>query len=307
MAIPAAQLETWSHQGAVVTSKDTYATVKGALENSNAAIAKHKIDVFLQGSYGNDTNIYTESDVDVVLCCTEGFFYDLDALPEDQKIGFKNYFNNTLGYDSNALKADVQAALVAAFGTSVQPPNKAFKIKASGARRNADVVAAFNHRRYTSFIGSDNAQFHEGISFYASDGKRIDNFPRQHSKNLTAKHQATGSNFKPAVRIFKNMRSKMMELGIIEKGSAPSYYIEGLLYNVPDAVFAGNYTDMIAGILNWLGQTTDRTQFVCANRLYYLLRDDSAVCWAKADGEKFINAAINLWKYWPSGVRVRFI
>jgi hypothetical protein len=103
------------------------------------------------------------------------------------------------------------------------------------------------------------------------------------------------------------MRSKMMKLKLIEPGTAPSYYIEGLLYNVPDAVFAGNYTDMVAGILNWLGQTTDRTQFVCANRLYYLLRDDVAVCWAKADGEKFINAAINLWKYWPSGVRVRFI
>jgi hypothetical protein len=291
----------------MVTSKDTYATVKRALESSKAALATHKYDVFLQGSYGNDTNISTESDVDIVVCCTEGFYHDLDALSADQKVAFQNYFSNTLAYNFDALKADVQAALVAAFGASVKPPNKAFKIEASGARRNADVVAAFNHRRYTSFIGSDNAQYVEGISFYTGDKKRIDNFPKQHSQNLTTKHQATSSRFKPSVRIFKNMRSKLVDTGAIEKGSAPSYYIEGLLYNVPDDVFVGNYSDMILGILRWLKNTPDRTKFVCANRLYYLLRDDNPVCWAKADGEKFINAAIGLWDNWPNGVRTRFI
>ena len=29
------------------------------------------------------------------------------------------------------------------------------------------------------------------------------------------------------------MRSKLVDDGIIEKGTGPSYYIEGLLYNVP--------------------------------------------------------------------------
>jgi hypothetical protein len=307
MAIPESQLETWSHQGAVVTSRDTYATVKRALESGKAALATHKFDVFLQGSYGNDTNIFTESDVDIVICCTEGFFYDLDALSEEQKVAFKNYFSGTLGYNSDALKADVQAALVAAFGASVKPPNKAFKIEANGARRNADVVAAFNHRRYTSFVGSDDAQYVEGISFYTANNKRIDNFPKQHSQNLTIKHQATSGKFKPAVRIFKNMRSKLLDRGAIEKGGAPSYYIEGLLYNVPDDVFAGSYSDMILGILKWLSNTTDRTNFVCANRLFYLLRDNNPVCWTKADGEKFINAAIGLWNNWPNGARPRFI
>ena len=29
-------------------------------------------------SYGNDTNIFTESDVDIVICYKDAFFYDLD-------------------------------------------------------------------------------------------------------------------------------------------------------------------------------------------------------------------------------------
>src|SRR3546814_1044190 len=36
MAIPESQLETWAKQGSVTQSKDTYATIKAALEDSNA-------------------------------------------------------------------------------------------------------------------------------------------------------------------------------------------------------------------------------------------------------------------------------
>jgi len=294
MAIPNAQLESWSHQGAMTTSRDTYAIVKRALESANTRYANRKIEVFLQGSYGNDTNVYSESDVDIVICCTDAFYHDLEALSPDQKSAFQSYFINAT-YDYNTFKADVQAALVAAFGISVQPPNKAFKIAANGARRNADVVAAFQHRRYWDFKGGGNGQFFEGISFFTPDNKRIDNFPAYHSKNLTTKHQATGNRFKPAIRIFKNMRSKLIAQGLIDKGEAQSYFIEGLLYNVPNDVFVDNLSEMVFGILVWLHKTTDRTKFLCTNELYYLFRNNSAVCWPETNGEKFINAAIGLW------------
>jgi hypothetical protein len=67
MAIPESQLETWSHQGSVKQSRDTYATIKRTLEASDTKYADKDFEVFLQGSYGNDTNIYAESDVDVVI------------------------------------------------------------------------------------------------------------------------------------------------------------------------------------------------------------------------------------------------
>jgi hypothetical protein len=51
MAIPEAQLETWSKQGSVTQSKATYGTVKAALETVDAPYAAKDYSVFLQGSY----------------------------------------------------------------------------------------------------------------------------------------------------------------------------------------------------------------------------------------------------------------
>jgi hypothetical protein len=45
-------------------------------------------------------------------------------------------------------------------------------------------------------------------------------------------------------------------------------------------------------------ETTDRSEFVCANEQYYLMRDNLHTCWACADGDKFIDAAIKLWNEW---------
>jgi hypothetical protein len=304
MTIPEAQLETWSHLGAVTTSRDTYATVKRALESSTAAYATKQFRVFLQGSYGNDTNIYSESDVDIVISYAGAFFHDLGQLPSDQLTLFKAKFPDGT-YLYSTFKAEVQSALVAAFGDSVQPPNKAFKIAASGARRSADVVPAFQYRRFTDFSGFQNGSYFEGISFFTADSIQIDNFPDHHSRNLTAKHQATANRYKPAIRIFKNIRSKLIERGLLLKGEAPSYYIEGLLYNVPNELFAGTLNNMVLHILRWLYRTTDRSNFVCANERYYLLRDSSPVCWPTANGTKFINAAVSLWNDWSP--RIRFI
>jgi len=131
-----------------------------------------------------------------------------------------------------------------------------------------------------------------------ADGTHVANYPDQHSENLIAKHQATGKKFKPMIRIFKNARSKMVEDGLIADGSAPSYYVDGLLYNVPNDKFVGDYQDIFLNIPKWLYETKDRTEFVCANEQYYLLQDGLYTCWAIADGRNFIDASIKLWNEW---------
>ena len=203
-----------------------------------------------------------------------------------------------LRYPYNSFKNEVQAALATAFGALVKPGTKAIKIESNGSRRTADVVVAFEFRRYNRFNGLSDQRFDKGIAFYTLNGKQIANYPKQHSENLTTKHQGAGKMFKPIVRIFKNMRSKLVDDGKIERGIAPSYYIEGLLYNVPNACFAGTYAGTVFAILKWLHQTTDRSKFVCANEQYYLLRDDSQVCWPVVNGDHFIKAAIQLWDKW---------
>jgi hypothetical protein len=298
MTIPLSQLYTWSGQGSVTQSKNTYATVKAALESANANYTDRNFKVFLQGSYGNDTNIWAESDVDVVVRYDGVFYHDIKERPADEQTAFHAAYPNNGTYSYAAFKEHVRQALRDKFGNSVKPSTKAIRIEGNDNRRNADVIIAFEFRRYYHFKSRQDDSHAMGMCFFLSDGTRVANYPDQHSENLTAKHQATSDKFKPMIRIFKNARSKMVEDGLIADGSAPSYYIEGLLYNVPNDKFLGDYQDIFLNILKWLYDTEDRTEFVTANEQYYLLRDGLHTCWPCADGANFIDGVIKLWNDW---------
>jgi hypothetical protein len=295
MAIPETQLDTWSSQGAMAGSRDTYATVRRALEANDAPYAGKDYEIFLQGSYCNDTNVYGESDVDVVICLKTIFHHDVTGMTPPEQAAFDQALPN--GTDTFAgFKAEVLQVLRERFGASVAPGPKAIKIPADSARRNADVIVATNFRRYHRFVNLNDQQYDEGICFFTDKNVRIVNYPKQHSANCTNKHQGTSSWYKPAVRILKNMRQRLVASNVIEKGLAPSYFLEGLLYNVPASCFGKSYQSTIRESLVWL-LNNDRTNFVCANEQYYLLRD-TPVTWPAANCQKFLDEAVKLWDSW---------
>ena len=80
MAIPESQLDVWAHQGSVIQSSTTYATIRQALASTDTEYAGIDFQIFLQGSYGNDTNIYSESDVDVVIRLDDIYYHDASEL-----------------------------------------------------------------------------------------------------------------------------------------------------------------------------------------------------------------------------------
>src|SRR5436305_1484796 len=232
MAILESQLETWSKQGSVTQSSTTYQIIRNALLDSKAVYANKTFEVFLQGSYGNDTNIYAESDVDTVMRLDSIFGYGISNLPPEQQAAFQQVFGSAI-YTFAEFKQGVITRLSNAFGAdNVTPGNKAVRIQANGSRRSADVVACYQYRRYIRFNSVNDYEYVPGIIFPSESDGYIINYPKLHSENGTAKHQAAEKNFKPLVRIFKNMRGKLEADALIEKGIAPSYFIEGLLYNV---------------------------------------------------------------------------
>jgi hypothetical protein len=93
------------------------------------------------------------------------------------------------------------------------------------------------------------------------------------------------------------MRNGMASTGLIEKKIAPSYYLEGLLYNVPNDKFGTSYEDTFVNAYNWI-INADSTRFVCANEQYYLLRDGSEVTWPVANGDAFLKRLAQYWKEW---------
>ena len=269
-----------------------------AIEKANTTpYAGKNFKVFLQGSYGNDTNVYAESDVDIVIRLDDCFHSDLKSLSEDEKSAYKDAFNDAT-YTHVDFKQDVLSVLEGQYGSAVKAGDKAIAIDASGSRRKADVIVATQFRRYFKFRSTDDSEYVEGICFFNAAGERIANYPKQHSANLTSKHQGSSKWLKPAVRVLKNMRSRMVDEGLIKAGVAPSYYIEGLLYNVPPDKLSRSYENCIVNILNWYRQDASKTDLVCANEQYYLLRDGHHTCWSQSNCDAFVEAAVDLWNQW---------
>ncbi len=119
------------------------------------------------------------------------------------------------------------------------PAIRPSRLKSEGNRRKADVIPATAFHRYYKFNGVYDQNYVEGICFWDKSGERIANYPNQHCTNLTKKHQSSGERLKPTIRMMKNLRRKLVDDGLLEAGRAPSYYIEGLLYNVPDDKVTG--------------------------------------------------------------------
>jgi hypothetical protein len=298
MPIPESQLETWSHQGAKVQSSLTYNTIKSTLESSDSTYSGRDFSIFLQGSYGNDTNIFKESDVDIVIRLNSCFYYDIDRLSAEQKAIFNTIHASSSQYDYFNFKRDVLSFLKSKYGGLAVPGNKAIKIKAGGNRREADILVTGEYRNYTKYLNQYDQDYMQGVCFFHADTMRVSNYPKQHSDNCTSKHQATNGYFKPMVRIVKNMRNKLIDDKKIEANLAPSCYIENLLYNVPNEKYGIDYQNSFANGIRWLSEQQDKSKFVCANRQRYLLGNDPYVAWQPANCTDFINALCALWNNW---------
>lgn len=287
------QLKIWAKQGPTAQFTATYDALKTYLNDSSSPYHSKDFSIFLQGSYKNDTNVYGDSDVDVVIRLKQAYYEDLSYLPEEEKQLWKAARSDA-EYTLDQFKKDVTGWLVKKHGSDVQPGTKAIYIKGNGNRRNADVLVCCQHHRFTRFKSWSDQNFHEGISFFNSSGVRIDNFPVQHSDNCTKKHQDSKSWFKSTARIYKNLRNTMIEKKLIDDDLAPSYFIEGLLWNVPLDRFGGTEQQNFLDTLHWL-RNADRSKFLCANELYYLFHPTSPVTWRAEKCEKFLSKAIDYW------------
>ena len=212
MTISESQLETWSHQGPTSQFTSTYQTLKNILHSNSAPYAGRSFETFLQGSYANDTNIYADSDVDIVMKTDEVYYSDTSNLTEEDKKSFDQGWVRAT-YTLDDFKNEVVTWLRSQYGSAVHVGPKAITIAGSGSRRDADVILCAEFRRYQQFKGSANQSYHSGICFFLPDNTRIENFPKQHSANCTTKHQGTNRLLKPTVRVYKNLRNKLISDG----------------------------------------------------------------------------------------------
>jgi hypothetical protein len=303
--IPEQQLQTWCNPGAGATAVATHTSIRYALETANTSLVRtHSIEVFLQGSYRNATNIYSDSDVDVVVLLDETYTRDTSRLGALQQHAEQVAFQQSpVQYPFQQFRLDVVESLRRYYGPLIAiPGNKAIKVSGGNGRIAADVVPAIVHKLYTSYgttLATAGLSTHiEGISFWDQAGRHIVNYPKEHIRNGQAKNDnpRTGGNYKPIVRMFKNARAYMVDHGMLAASVAPSYFVECLLYNVPDHLFVANRQQAMYGICEWL-RTTNMVLFMCQNGVTFLfgLTEEQ---WNIGHAQQFVNALINLWNTW---------
>jgi hypothetical protein len=298
MAIPEAQLETWTHLGSAQQSSATYQSIKNVLEHEDAPYSSKNVDSFLQGSYCNDTNIRGDTDVDIVLRTRALFHYNIDDLPEPQKTAFHRAYPNSSQYKLADFRKDAVSWFNQQYGGDLDTSGKkALRVKQNGNRRSADILLVAPHKRFSRYVGPEDQSFLEGALFITTDGTQIVNYPKQHSDNMTAKHQATKKWLKPTVRIYKNMRNRMIEKGIIKSGVAPSYFLEGLLHNVPLEHFGRTYADTVVSTFGWIDGHAP-ADFMCANGVHPLIRDNTRTSWYVQGYIDWLNGMKTLWNTW---------
>lgn len=299
MGIPESQLDTWTNQGATVTSQNTHESIRTALNNSNLS-TKCTYDIYLQGSYRNSTNVYADSDVDVVVQLNSMYYYDISGLtPAEQ-----SKFNEALipvQYGFFEFRSDILTILTDYYGsTSITNGNKSIKVARGSNRLNADVVVCTQHRYYTKYNGPYDNNYIEGIAFFPREGyQKITNYPKQHFDNGALKNNPNNTNglYKPIIRMFKNARTRLVTDGKISNDLAPSYYLECLLYNVPNSKFSKIYSESYPYIVKWLSEEADLDNFKSQNGLFNLFGPYMNQ-WSKDKAKTLIDNYVDLWNNW---------
>lgn len=250
-------------------------------------LSDFKYDIYLQGSYKNSTNISKSSDVDIVIELTTVYFPNTQLLTEDHKRIYDSS-RNPSKYRFAEFKSNVHSALVSGFGNRViNLSDKCIKLIEHDNFCNADIVPCFTHKKFTIFESYSKSRYYEGIEFITDSGQTIINYPHQHYTELTKKSRQTSGKFKEAVRMFKTLKEELILNRKIGDGVAKSYYIENLLFNLPDEYFAGTYRERFLSILDKLigdFNSSAIQQYKCANGFQLLFSDDT---WSLESAKQF--------------------
>lgn len=250
------------------------------------------ISTFPQGSYANNVNVREESDVDVCVLCSKTFMWEPHSLTLD------DIYASPATYDFATFKNDLQRALTNYFGPSaVTRGNKAFDVKETHLRVEADAAPCFQYRRYYRDLAG-RLEFHAGTALLPDAGVPwVYNFPAQQKLEGEAKNRRTNWRYKKAVRILKKTRYCMIADGLWDEDRAPSFLLESALWNQADAAYAGSLlVPMIKLLLGLIyescGPGGDALSWYESNAVKGLFTEGQN--WSPQDLRDFASAA---WRY----------
>ncbi len=285
------QLTGWTKPSSD-TEKDkqdrTERMIRQAID-SHAPFNDCSLKVYAKGSYANNTNVRTDSDVDIAVECTDALYWE-----EAEKGIYKPGKKYEGVWTPSKLRAELVAAMRGQFSNQVDDSGStAIQINSSSARVDADVVPCFSYRYYMTHESRD------GTKIFKNQGGSIVNHPKQQLEYGIAKNKDTGYLYKKGARLLKRIENKMSEDGAFRE--LPSYFIESLAFNCPNPVFdSSTWTDRLRGMLFHIwgqlqGDEPDTERWVEANDCFYLFHSNQK--WTRNDGREFAKAAWNYFDF----------
>ena len=254
--------------------------------SSHNAFDNCKLNIFIKGSYANNTNVQVDSDVDIAVECTEVIYW---GKSEDCNYKGGNPYKGI--WTPQKLRDELILALKSKFPNQIDTSGStAIQINSSSARVNADVVPCFSYKYYTIY------SYIKGTKIFKTDGGKTVNYPMQQLENGIEKNNRTNRLYKRAVRILKRTANEMSKNGIFKE--IPSYFVECLVYNCPDSLFeSSTWIERIKKLLiciynNTKNEEPKENRWLEVNASFYLFHPKQK--WTRKDAEEF---AIASWKY----------
>lgn len=243
------------------------------------------LKVFAKGSYANNTNVRSDSDVDIAVQCTEVIYW------EESEKGIHQSGEPYKGiWTPEKLRAELISAMAAKFPGQVDSSGStAIQINSSSARVDADVVPCFSYRYYMKHGTRD------GTKIFKKNGTSIANYPVQQMENGTAKNNVTGYTYKKGARLLKRVENAMAADGTFRE--LPSFFMECLAYNCPNYIFShATWTERLRAMLfyiwdNLQGDEPEDGRWLEVSECFFLFHSKQK--WTRKDGREFANAAWN--------------
>ena len=188
--------------------------------DSHAPFDDCTLNVYAKGSYANNTNVRTDSDVDIAVQCTDVMYW------EEAEEGVKTPSSSYEGiWTPSKLRAELVSAMKNKFTDDVDDSGStAIQINSNTARVDADVVPCFSFRYYMK------NETRDGTKIFKKNNGNIVNYPKQQSDKGVEKNNQTSYAYKKGARLLKRIENKITEDD--EFRELPSFFVECLAYNL---------------------------------------------------------------------------
>jgi hypothetical protein len=247
-----------------------YNTIKGLIENRGGLAAALRPKCFLQGSYRQQTAIYTINDVDVVALCD----LTIGGPPAPPQFGAPIWTRDSIFHTIAApLLSDGR------YRNKVRYNRTSMCVKVDLGIKVEILPVVYKAEHYP-----DDSK--EPFALYRPERAQWeDGYARYHQwwlSNKNARAQVSGT-FIPMIKVVKHLRT-------LHGVDAVSFHLECLLFQVIDQVYGGSPADYICRILNHLATIAAEDWYKmniytpCGDRDIFTAAEWSWLSWAEFHG-----------------------